>query len=110
MSGGDIQAWNCIFHWNAHSRIMDKSLLKLFETYFCQTCKIDVSSANIPQIEIRPFGKSFTRFFYKQHFYKQRQGWNLQNIKQKLSNTLRLNFWQTCQKKLSLSVSMRLYD
>ena len=74
MSGADIQAWNCIFHWNAHSRIMDKSLLKLFETYFCETFKIDVSSANIPQIEIRPFGKSFTRFFDKQHFYKQRQG------------------------------------
>ena len=32
-----------------------------------------------------------TRFFYKQHFYKQRQA-EVGKIKQMLSNTLRLNF------------------
>ena len=36
-----------------------------------------------------------TRFFYKQHFYKQRQA----EIKQKPSNNLRLNLWQKCQNK-----------
>ena len=33
--------------------------------------------------------------FYKQHFYKQHTpGWKWQKIKQKLSNTLRLNFYR----------------
>ena len=31
--------------------------------------------------------------YYKQHFYKQRQAEICKKIKQKLSNTLRLNFW-----------------
>ena len=31
-------------------------------------------------------------FLFKQHFYEQRQAKNQQKIKQKLSNTLRLNF------------------
>ena len=35
--------------------------------------------------------KSVTHFFYKQHFYKQREAEIGKNIKQKLSNTLRLN-------------------
>ena len=30
--------------------------------------------------------------FHKQRFYKQREGWNWQKIKQLLSNTLSLNF------------------
>ena len=34
-------------------------------------------------------------------------GWNWQKIKQKLSNTLRLNFWQTCPKK---QVSLSQWD
>ena len=34
----------------------------------------------------------FTRFFYKIHFYKQRQAEIGKKMKQMLSNTLRLNF------------------
>ena len=36
-----------------------------------------------------------TRFFYKQHFYKQHQaeiGKNIKNVRKTLSNALRLNF------------------
>ena len=71
-----------------------------------------------------------TRFFCKQHFYKQRQAETGKKIKQKLNKTLRLNFCylkiirslhpryqpkitgdilKTVQKP-SASVLMRLYD
>ena len=36
--------------------------------------------------------KSSTRFYYKQYFYNQRQAKIDKNIKQMLSNTLKLNF------------------
>ena len=40
-----------------------------------------------------PFmGGFYTRFFYKQHFYKKRQTKIVQKVKPMLSNTLRLNF------------------
>ena len=71
-----------------------------------------------------------TLFLYKQHFYKQRQAEFWQKNKQKLSNTLRLNFlylkifrlFHPCYhpkiiadtlknvQKTSVFVLMRLYD
>ena len=39
-----------------------------------------------------------TCFFYKQLLYKQHQTETGKKIKQKLSNTLTLNFWQACPK------------
>ena len=49
---------NCIFHWNAHLLIMDKSLLRsLWDSSLSNTLeKIGVSSANNLQIDLRPFG------------------------------------------------------
>ena len=38
------------------------------------------------------FSVSPTRFFYEQHFHKQHQAETGKKIKQKLSNTLRLDF------------------
>ena len=38
-------------------------------------------------------------FFYKQHFYKQRQVEIGKKLSKKLSNTLKLNFWQKCPNK-----------
>ena len=51
------------------------------------------------------------RFLYMQHFYKQRKALTKidKNFKKNLSNTVRLNIWQTCP-KTSLSLSLRLYD
>ena len=58
------------------------------------TLNIFCSSASIANFEhvIERWKNPNTRFFYKQHLYTQRQAKIDKKIKQKLSNTLRLNF------------------
>ena len=50
-----------------------------------------------------------TRFFYKQHFYKQRQAEICKELSKRLATPWGWTFDKHVQ-KTSLSVSMRLYD
>ena len=58
----------------------------------CQTFTLISWKLQISISKFRVTSEAVSRFFYKKHFYKQRQAEIGKKIKQMLSNTLRVNF------------------
>ena len=58
----------------------------------CQTFTLISWKLQISISKFRVTSEAVSRFFYKKHFYKQRQAESGKKIKQMLSNTLRVNF------------------